>query len=123
MARLASEDGQREVLSYASVGTSSVRQRINALRNSGTSLRIPLATLATFTALVARLVDVSATIQCPAALPEADRKRLADLAVQLDRICNALISFNVSGLGHFQPPTHTIGRNTLLAGVRTHRDV
>ena len=95
---------QNAVLSYASVGTSSVRQRINSLRTGDSSVAAEVPAANALTALVARLVDVSATVHCPTNLPEHDRNRLVDLAGQTDRISAALEAGNPVNLPGFYPP-------------------
>ncbi len=95
---------QNAVLSYASVGTSSVRQRISSLRTGDSTSAAQIPSTNALTALVARLVDVSATVHCPVNLPEEDRKRLVDLARQLDRVSAALNVRNSVDLRSFHPP-------------------
>lgn len=78
------------VLAYADKGTASIRNLVVLLRSTDPQLHEQLLAVNTMSALVARLVDISATID-PNVIPtDEDRVRLNVLAAELSRVTEAL---------------------------------
>lgn len=94
---------RQAVLSYASVGTASIRHIIFSLRNTDQSLRSQLLAINTVTALTARLIDVSATIDSAVRLSDEDGQRLKALAGEIDRIRAAYHAHGTIHASGYQP--------------------
>lgn len=94
---------RERLLSYADLGTATVRQRIASLRNTDPAIHQQLLILSTITALIARLIDVSATIDPSSPPSEGDISRLAALSGELDRIGAALEAGAPALSAEYQP--------------------
>ena len=94
---------RRVVSSYAGAGTGDIRNRIATLRTTDPAIRQQLLALNTVTALIARLIDMAATIDPGARPSEDDQRRLLELAAELDRIQAILMSGTVLSAGEYQP--------------------
>jgi multidrug resistance protein MdtO len=79
----------QSVLSYANLSTVGIRQRIVALRNADRAHSIELLGLNTATSLIARLIDVSATIDAECSVSEEDAARFLAMTGELERVAAA----------------------------------
>jgi multidrug resistance protein MdtO len=101
---VATKAAQGPVISYAYNGTAQVRQRIVALRTTNPEMRQQILALTTTTALIARLVDVAATIEPDVALAAEDCERLRRLAEELERVSAAIPVASAVAAKGFDPP-------------------
>lgn len=108
-AAIGGDDGRWQVLhnavlDYAYAGTSAIRQRVVSLRNTEPGLGDELLRLNTVTSLIARLIDVSATLEPAGALDPSERQRAQSLARELDRLAALFESHQHVAQTDYQPP-------------------
>ena len=102
------------VISYANASTAAIRERIVHLRNSHPSQEDRSLAMSTVTALVARLVDISATLDTRVVVSHRDGARLRLLSSELNRIAAALDHPESVIAADYAPPSDPNSRLTQL---------
>jgi multidrug resistance protein MdtO len=97
------EDAHKSVAAYAWRSTAGIRHTIATLRTTDPQSQERLLALSTITALTARLIDVTATLDPSVALSEEDSSRLLKLAAELDRISKAHNAGEILTVHDYQP--------------------